>query len=406
MADEKTEPATDHKREEERKRGNIMKSQEVVIAAFLYAVALTLNFAAANIYRLTYGFFVQSYQGIPLADFSWGYYLGLLLKAAIILLLGSLPLAGVAFLVAWLATILQVGVLFSSEAMKLENGLKKLNPVNGFKNLFSLKKLVEVVKSFIKMIIIGWTIYAVVNGSLGPVLQSYDMGVADALRLAGHLAVLVADKVALAMIVIAAIDYLYQKWQYEKNIRMSKQEVKDEYKKLEGDPHVKGRQRQRQMEIAMGQARKAVPNADVVVTNPTHYAVALEYKPRSGMKAPVVIAKGKNHMARIIREIAEEHFILIAEDPPTARALYQVKIDDPIPPDLFQAVAKIIALLYKGRRPVAGPPPITSIPSSAPPLFMESSVPESPGSAATGSHPPAGSGGGDGPDPAGPADRP
>lgn len=373
MSDEKTEPATDHKREEARKRGQVMKSQDLIIAMLLFAVAYSINFVGQNTYRWTYGFFVETYEQLYLyTDYDLYGVLGILLKALLIILICSAPMAGVAFIVAWIANLLQVGVLITLKPLNPAEGFKKMNPISGIKNMFSVKKIVEMIKSFIKMGIIAWVIFGVVKDALGPILNSGAMSIPAAISLAGGLALAIAQKVALAMVAIAVLDFFFQKWQFEKSLRMSKQEVKEEYKKLEGDPLVKSRQRQKQMEMAMNAGRGAVPNADVVITNPTHYAVALEYKPKRGMKAPVVIAKGKNAYALEIKRIAEEHFILIVEDPPTARMLYQqVKVDTEIPPELFQVVAKIIALLYKGRRRQLPVKPEGTEESAAPPLISD-----------------------------------
>lgn len=292
------------------------------------------------------------------------------------------PLAGLAFFATWISNLLQVGVLFTLKPLSIEEGIKKLNPIQGLKRIFSMKQVFELIKSFVKILIIGWVIYGVVKDAMGPLLRSMDMHPAGAMGFAGHLVLTVAQKIALAMVAIAIFDYFFQRWQYEKSLRMSHKEIKDEYKKLEGDPLVKSRQRQKQMEMAMSAMRGSVPEADVVVTNPTHYAVALAYKPKQGMKTPKVVAKGKDRLALEIRRIAEENFILVVEDPPTAQALYaSVKVDEDIPPELFHAVAKIIALLYRGRRKPATPPrPAGSLlPVAAPPIMEDPPAPPKPG---------------------------
>ncbi len=323
-------------------------------------------------YQTLFRFFVETYQNIPYyahLDLGSGSALGG--KALIVVFLCAAPIAALAFMTVWLANLLQVGVLITFKPLSIEEGIKKLNPINGFKRLFSMKQVFELVKSAIKIFIIGWTIYGVVAGTLGSILMAVSMQPGAAMGLAGGLVLTIAERVALAMGVIAAVDYFFQKWQYEKSLRMSHKEVKDEYKKLEGDPLVKSRQRQKQMEMAMSAMRHSVGEADVVVTNPTHYAIALAYKPRAGMKAPKVVAKGKDRQALEIRRIAEENFILVVEDPPLAQTLFaQVPVDGDIPPDLFHAVAKIIALLYRGRRKAPAPKaPESLVPVAAPPVF-------------------------------------
>ena len=367
MSDEKTEPATDHKRREAREQGNVLKSPDLTVTIMLFGIAYTLQWAVQNAFHFLYGFFVETYEQL---QYYTHYDLegidGILLKAALILVICSAPLALVAVFLTWLGNLLQVGVNITAKPLNAAEGFKKLNPIKGFKNIFSMKKVIDLGKAIIKIFIIAWLAYSVVSGSLGKILLTTDMAVPAGMALLGNLALTIIQKIAMTMIAVSILDYFLQKWQYEKSLKMSKQEIKDEYKKLEGDPHVKARIRHKQMEMAMNAGRGSVADADVVITNPTHYAVALEYKPKKGQKAPVVLAKGKNAYALEIRRIAEENFILIVEDPPTARLLYaQAEVDQPIPQELFQAVAKIIAMLYKGRRKSKAAPQqmLTEIPS-------------------------------------------
>ncbi|MFN3429496.1 MAG: EscU/YscU/HrcU family type III secretion system export apparatus switch protein, partial [Candidatus Sericytochromatia bacterium] len=258
----------------------------------------------------------------------------------------------------------QVGWLITFKP--LEPKFEKIDPIKGFKNKinpFKMKQAFNLLKTFAVMSIIGWLVFSTIRDNMGPILQSMTLTPAGAMALAGELLIQIAKKVALAMLVVAFISYMFERWQWWKGMKMSDKEIKDEYKKLEGDPHIKGKQKQKMYEMAMGAAREAVPNADVIITNPTHFAVALEYKPHRGMKSPIVIAKGKNNMALFIRQLAEENFIPTIEDPPTARALYaQVKIGQGIPPELFVAVAKIIAsIMRKRQRPTMVPTPTPSL---------------------------------------------
>lgn len=374
MSDEKTESATSHKRDEARKQGNVMKSQDLTVTIMLFGLAYSINWAGQNAFHYLYGFFVETYEQIhTLTNYDLKGISGVLFKACLIIILCSAPVAAIAFLLTWLGNILQVGVLITLKPLNAAEGFKKLNPIKGVKNIFSVKKVIELIKSLLKIIIIAWLAYGVVMDSLGTILLTTGMAVPASMTLLGNLALTIIQKIAMTMIALSILDYGLQKWQYEKSLKMSKQEIKDEYKKLEGDPHVKARIRHKQMEMAMNAGRGSVADADVVITNPTHYAVALEYKPKKGQKAPMVIAKGKNAYALEIRRIAEENFILIVEDPPTARMLYaQAELDQPIPAELFQAVAKIIALLYKGRRKTksAQQEMITEIPAAPMPLDL------------------------------------
>ncbi len=353
-------------------RGQVLKSQDVIVAFLLFVVAYSINSLGPLWYRLLYGFWVETLENIPSylpLDYSTG--VRLAGKGLVITFLCVAPLAALAFFATWITNLLQVGVLFTLKPLEIGEGIKKLNPIQGIKRIFSMKQVFELLKAFIKILIIGWVIYGVVKDSMGPLLRSMDMHPAGAMGFAGHLVLTIAQKIALAMVAIALFDYFFQRWQYEKSLRMSIKEIKDEYKKLEGDPLVKSRQRQKQMEMAMSAMRGNVPGADVVVTNPTHFAVAIAYKPKQGMKSPKIVAKGKDRFAKEIRRIAEENFILVVEDPPTAQALYaSCKVDQDIPPELFHAVAKIIALLYKGRRKPAQPKSAVSLmPVAAPPIM-------------------------------------
>ena len=373
MADEKTESATDHKRSEARKSGQVLKSPDVTVTFLLFGLATSTNFLIQFAFTNLHGFMLEIFEALSsYQHFDIKAILGILLKACLVILICSVPFAALAFLLTWLGNLLQVGVLITLKPLNPSENFKKLNPVSGFKNLFSLKKVIDLLKGIIKIIVIGWLAYNVVRDGLGTILVSTDRSIYASMALLGNLLYTILQKITTAMVILMVFDYGIQKWQYEKSLKMSKQEIKDEYKKLEGDPHVKGRIRQKQMEMAMNAGRGSVENADVVITNPTHYAVALEYKPRKGQKAPVVVAKGKGAFALEIRRIAEQNFILVVEDPPTARALYdQAEVDQPIPPELFQVVAKIISVLYRGRRPTAQIQPTQLVPVAMPPLELD-----------------------------------
>jgi flagellar biosynthetic protein FlhB len=379
MSDEKTEPATDHKRSEARKSGQVLKSPDVIVTFLLFGLASSTNFLVQLAFRNLHGFMLEVFEALSsYQHFDLKGIMGILLKACLVILACSVPFAALGFLLTWLGNLLQVGVLITVKPLNPSENLKKLNPVAGFKNLFSIKKVIDLLKAIVKIIVIGWLAYNVIRDGLGTILVSTDRSIYASMALLGNLMFTVLQKITTAMVILMVVDYGIQKWQYEKSLKMSKQEIKDEYKKLEGDPHVKGRIRQKQMEMAMNAGRGSVENADVVITNPTHYAVALEYKPKKGQKAPVVVAKGVGAFALEIRRIAEQNFILIVEDPPTARALYdQTEVDQPIPPELFQIVAKIISVLYRGRRQPAASRPVPLVPVAMPPIDLDTPPPTS-----------------------------
>jgi flagellar biosynthetic protein FlhB len=263
------------------------------------------------------------------------------------------PIFATAMIIGIGVNFLQVGPLFTTESMKFK--LDKINPISGFKRMFSVKTLVDLAKSVLKVVILGY-IAVTAFMEMMPLFPSYigtdpHAAFIEIMRSA----FLVALRMCIAMIFIAIGDFLFQSWKYEKDLRMTKQEVKDEHKMMEGDPHIKGKIKAKQRQMSMMRMMGAVPEADVVITNPTHYAIAL--KSEDGLKsAPVVIAKGQDYIALKMREIAKEHNIQIVEDPPLAQSLYALcEIDDEIPAEFYQAVADILVMVYKqtGKAPAA-----------------------------------------------------
>ncbi|MCP4688204.1 MAG: flagellar biosynthesis protein FlhB, partial [Desulfobacterales bacterium] len=239
----------------------------------------------------------------------------------------------------------QFGFLFTTDS--LTPNLGKLNPVSGVKRLFSLKSLVELVKSVLKLLVVGLIAYLVLKGELDNIPGLMFLGVRDILDFIGDVSFDIILYVSLVLIILAVLDFSYQRWQHEKDMRMTKQEVKDEGKEREGDPQIKARIRSAQMELSRRRMMEKVPEADVVITNPTHYAVALQFNPKE-MVAPRVVAKGSNLVAQKIKKIARENHVPVLEDKPLAQALYKaVDIDDFIPAELYRAVAEVLAYVYR-----------------------------------------------------------
>lgn len=371
MSDEdKKHDPTGHKLDEERKKGNILKVQDVMTAAILFVTAYMLSWWATWAYKQIFSYWVEEIQTIPeFATLTYMQVLQQLARAAYVTFMVSAP-----FVLAIVVTVIivmyaQVGWLITFKP--LEPKFEKIDPFKGFKNKinpFKIKQLFNLTKTFLLMGAIGWMVYTVLRDHVSAILNAVTLTPMGGIGLIGLLIFEVAKKIAFLMIVVAFVSYMFERWQWWKGLKMSDKEIKDEYKKLEGDPHIKGKQKQKMYQMAMGAAHEAVPNADVVITNPTHYAVALEYKPQRGMKSPMVIAKGKNHMALYIRKLAEENFIPTVEDPATARALYaQVKIGQGIPPELFVAVAKIIAaIMRKRQRQTTVPAPVPTLTNYVP----------------------------------------
>ena len=343
---ERTEKATGKKRSDARKKGQVAQSREISSAMILMASLGIFYFAGSWMFWSLAQLITGVYQNIETLRFTnasdaSAFSLEILNKFLVVVLPFLLPIAIVGFI----ANVMQVGFQISTEAMALK--LSKLNPISGMKRFVSLKSLVEIVKSIIKIFFIGGIAYLLVEGEIKafPVLVHQEVG--QILVFIARVAIKICFFVCLAMIVLAVLDYIYQRWQYEQDLKMTKQEVKDESKQTYGDPQVKARIRSVQMEMARRRMMDAVPEADVVITNPTHLAIALKFDARE-MIAPRVLAKGSGHIAQRIREIAAENKIPLFEQKPLAQALYKmVEIGDYIPAELYRAVAEVLAYVYR-----------------------------------------------------------
>ena len=222
----------------------------------------------------------------------------------------------------------------------------RLSPLQGFKKMFSMRGVVELLKSLIKIVVLGVVIYNVFSDELPLFPRMMDMSVEQAMASTGNIILQIVQNAVVIFVFLAVVDYGYQWWEYEKNLRMSKQDIKDEYKETEGDPQIKGKIKERQQQMARQRMMQNVPSADVVIRNPTHYAIAIQYEAGKN-SAPVVIAKGADFLARKIVEIAEEHQIAIVENKPLARGLYAaVDLDQEIPEEFFKPVAEVLAYVY------------------------------------------------------------
>ena len=247
-----------------------------------------------------------------------------------------------------LASLVQHGFLLSWEPLK--PNFSRINPLSGFKRLFSSRSLMEMLKSVLKICLISLAVYWALMSGSDRLLVLTDTSVEHVVDSLGEDAIQVMALVTVLFLLIALIDFFYQRFQHTKGLRMTKQEVKDEQKQMEGDPMVKGRIRQIQRDMAQRRMMEEVPKADVVITNPTHFAVALVYK-QGEMYAPKLIAKGQGEMAARIRKLAQAHAVPLVENPPLARALYNdVELDGFIPPGLFKVVAEVLAYVYSLRR--------------------------------------------------------
>jgi flagellar biosynthetic protein FlhB len=348
----KTERATPRKKEDERKKGNIFQSKDLTTAVSLLAMVYLFKLGGGLLFGtmekvLREGFLtmatVNQLEPRSAAEILSGFSINL----ALILL----PVTGAAMLVGFLVTGVQTRFLFTPSLLGPK--LSRINPMSGLKNLFSGKTMVELLKSMLKIVIIGGILYADLTDKLPTITLSPLVGPISSMQWIAGSAFDVTVRITAFMAVFAAFDYMYQWWDYEKRLRMTKEEVKEEHKRLEGDPNIKGRIRQIQRRMAQMRMMHKVPTADVVIKNPTHYAVALKYDPPRNA-SPVVVAKGINLVALKIIQVAEEHGVYVTENRPLARGLYEaVDLGEQIPEQFFKPVADIIAFLYKlkKRRP-------------------------------------------------------
>ena len=347
---EKTEPATQKKLDDARKEGQVAKSKEIANGLGLVALFLILKFWAPTMGRQFLELFHTTYARIPeVTDLTGGtgpstaatqIFRFAALRTVIILL----PIFIIGYLVAFLSDYVQVK--WKPTAKPLKPKFNKLNPINGFKRIFSVNSLVELLKSIIKIFLIGYVAYSYLMDRQNNILLLYDVSLIQAIAFIGETVINLGLRISLLFMIVAFADFAYQKYKFAKDMRMTKQEVKEEFKNQEGNPEIKGRIRQKMREASQRRMMQALPQADVVITNPTHYAVALKYDADIA-PAPFVIAKGEDYLALKIREVAKEHNIEIVENKPLARMLYaNVNIDDQVPPELYSAVADVLAYVY------------------------------------------------------------
>ncbi|AET70277.1 flagellar biosynthetic protein FlhB [Desulfosporosinus orientis DSM 765] len=340
---EKKHPATPKRRAEARKKGQVFKSQEVVSALmFLGLVALLKFWIPSMFVRMEYLFTYVYGLSSDWSEKSVASLMVNLLWQGIQILA---PIFGTGFFIALFANYIQVGVLFTGESMKPQ--ISRLSPISGAKRMFGVRAWVELTKSLLKVLLIGYFLYASVRDRLTIYPAIQQLSVEQGAVFLGQALMELAWKISLSFLGIAALDYVYQRWEHEKNLRMSHEDLKQEYKQTEGNPELKAELKKRQRSLAMSRMMQDLKTADVVVTNPTHYAVALRYDVKV-QKAPFVVAKGQDQVALRIRELAKEYDLVIMENKPLARTLYsQVEIGQEIPADLYKAVAEVLAFVYR-----------------------------------------------------------
>ncbi len=351
---EKTEPATSKKLSDARSEGQVCKSRELDQALALVGLFLTLKVAVSFMGSTFLEVFSDIYNKIPdteaATELSTVAVMSYMQHAALLSLKLAGPFFAVGFLIAFVSNLVQVKWKVSTKP--LQPKLDKFNPVNGFKRMFSKDSLFELLKSIVKIAMIAIIAYTSIRSHLQEIFLLYHITLNQAIALVGSLVIDVGLKIAIVYCVVGAVDYLYQKHKFNEDMKMTKQEVKDEMKNSEGDPQIKSKQRQRMQEASRRRMMQDVPQADVVITNPTHYAVALKYDAGTGT-APILVAKGADLIAQRIKEIARENKVEIVENKPLARMIYtNVEIGREIPPELYQAVAEILAAVYRAHNRV------------------------------------------------------
>lgn len=344
---EKTEEATPKKRRDARQKGQVVQSKDIGASASLLVIFVLINAFS--------GFFVEEIFStyFKVMEVASDVQSGLTVNDVMVLtqFLGLsffkvvLPIIGMSLLVSVIIAYMQVGFLFTLEPLKFKPD--KISPIKGFKRLFSLKSLVEFAKSIFKAAGVLLISYLYITNHQTEIVHSMGYSLPQSIALLWDIVMGIVIRCSIWLFVLAILDYSYKKWENNKELRMSKQEIKDEYKQMEGDPLVRSKIKEKQRQMAMSRMMQEVPKADVIITNPTHFAVAIRYDQNQG-DAPRILAKGKDLIAQNIKKVAGEHDVPIVENKPLAQALFaSVEIGDYVPPDLFEAVADVLAYVYR-----------------------------------------------------------
>lgn len=353
---EKTEEPTAKRLEDARKEGQVGKSQELVTAAMLFALFVTL--------KAFLGFFIDNLEKVfpemygtmsvyAVEPPTIGYFVGIFRKATLRTGLTLLPVLAISFIVAFLVNVLQVK--WKVTAKPLQPKLSKISPMNGFKRMFSSEKVFELIKAIAKIILIFYIAYKSLISDVNIVKVIYELELMQAVSYIGNVVLNMGLKISAVYIIIGLADYIFRILKFKKDMKMTKQEVKDEFKQQEGDPQVKGRIKQKMREASQRRMMQKVPDADVVITNPTHFACAIKYDNQVS-KAPVLTAKGADYLAQKIKTVARENGVPIVENKALARMLYyNVDLDTEIPEELYATTAEVLAYVYslKGNSNVA-----------------------------------------------------
>ena len=348
---EKTEHATDKKLRDARDEGKVAKSKELTAAFDLIVLFLVLKVFMSFVGEKLLGFFSYIYNRMPdflnetQKDMSSVTVRNFMNDIILQFLLTCLPFFIFGVVVTILVSIVQVGWKVTTKPMAPK--LDKFNPINGFKRIFSKDAIFELIKSVLKIGVILYMAYSSIKSHQNDIFILYELPLKRSVALVGDIIINTGLKISIVYLIVGIVDYIYNKHKFNEDMKMTKQEVKDEFKNTEGDPAIKGQQRKRMQEASQRRMMQDVPKADVVITNPTHFAVAIKYDADTN-QAPVVTAKGQDYVAMKIKEIARDNNIRIVENKPLARMLFHnVELGAEIPPELYQSVAEILAMIYK-----------------------------------------------------------
>ena len=351
-AAEKTEEATAKKLSDARKEGQVAKSKELITAAGLTVLFLVIKIFTGYFADHFLQTFQKIYSGISEIageELTPTIVHALINDTVITILMTCLPVFISGMLISFVIVLFQVKWKISSKP--LHPKFNKINPISGFKKIFSKDKLVELLIEVVKIAIIAYIAYDTLKDEWGTLLNFYDISLIQAVILTGDIIINLGLRICMFFLLIGFADLLYQKFKFKKDMRMSKQEVKDEYKQSEGDPKVKSQIKSKMREVSQRRMMQQLPKADVVITNPTHLAAALQYD-KSISEAPILIAKGADYLAQKIKDIAKENNIVIVENKPLARMLYyNVELGAEIPPELYQMAAEVLAYVYGLKNP-------------------------------------------------------
>lgn len=343
--EEKTEKATPKKRRDQRKEGNVLQSKEIVTAASVLGIFASMRLLAGFMMKNILNYTQRSFESLGETTVTTDSVMAIFVDVITVVALVVLPICAIAMVLGIIPTIAQTRGLFTMKAVRPK--FSRLNPLEGIKKMFTAQAIIGILKGLIEVIIIIYMVYNEISDRMPRILSLMDTGLMQGLAYAALCIFDIVMLICVVLVFVAAADFLFQWWQFEKKLKMSKQEVKEEFKQMEGDPQVKSKIKQRQQQMAQSRMMQDVPSADVIIRNPTHYAVALKYD-QDKNRAPQVVAKGKNYLALKIVQIGEENGVYTMENPPLARALYaQVDLGREIPFELYDAVAEVLTVVYR-----------------------------------------------------------